>query len=263
MRIFKFRNKGFRSIKTKIAAVYFIIITLLISVIGSALYLSFRDNLLTRVTEDQKSISSKNISNLNLVVNDLNYSLVYLSADKYITKLLNQKGPDMVTSNYYRSEIWDQYFNIICLPGTDINSNGRYYLFLNDQLPLAEWLPVIQSDQSDLQDEKGIYKSDNAERTFWYKQAIQSNGRLSFSIVTDKSGEKQLYITKKIINNNLTVSDWVGVAVIVMPASPAFAAWTMILHALTRSRGTRMILRCIASGGHKITLAPLKILESV
>lgn len=213
-----FNQKHFRSIKTKIAMLYFLLITVLIGTIGIIFYIAFTDSMISRVTEDQKSISSQIAANLNLLVNDLNYSFVYLSADRYITEILNKKQLDIVNSSYYYNELWTQFNNIICLPGEDINEGSKYYLFLNKELPLSHWLPQALTDKYELVDTNGVYISENVKNAEWYKQAVRANGRLCFCL-KDKTGMKQLYVIKKIKNDNLILADSVGVAVVVLPPS--------------------------------------------
>lgn len=209
-----------KSIQRKIAVVYICVFTAILSVLGGMTYFMFQKVLTERVVKDHEHLLNQSEENIDLLVSNINYAFVYMSADQYTAEILNHRNLNTVTAYNDIRLLRQQFTNFVDLPATDLNSVYRAYLFLNPDEPLSAWLPSYGADGKQMA-ASGVYNIDAVRNADWYRQAAETGGQLNFSVHKDSGGANQLYITK-LISNPYIYSDSLGVA-LVMISPDAFA----------------------------------------
>lgn len=215
----KREHRRVRSIQKRIAVVYILVFTAFLSVLGGMTYVVFQKTLTQQVMTDHEHLLKQSQENIDLLVSNINYAFVYMSADQYTAEILNHRNLDTVSAYNYARLLKQQFTNFVDLPATDLNTVYCAYLFLNPSEPLSAWLPSFNTGGKHTA--SGVYNTDAVENTAWYQQAVKTHGQLGFSVQKDASGVNQIYISKLIINPYI-FSDSMGVALFVV-SPDAFA----------------------------------------
>ena len=218
--LLKKRDGHTRSIQRRITVIYVVVITVLLSVLGSITYCMFRKVLTEQVVMDHEHMLKQSEENIDLMVNNINYAFVYMSADQYTAEILNHSDLDTVSAYNYIRLLKQQFTNFVDLPATDLDSVYRAYLFLNPREPLSPWLPSYGNGGQEMI-YSGVYNTDTVKDQEWYRQAESTGGQLIFSVKETQATPKMLYIAK-LISNPYIYSDSLGVALIII-SPDAFA----------------------------------------
>ncbi|WBY63969.1 sensor histidine kinase [Thermocaproicibacter melissae] len=215
----KKRRGRVHSIQKRIAIIYILVFTAFLSFLGGMTYVIFQKTLTQQVMTDHEHLLKQSQENIDLLVSNINYAFVYMSADQYTAEILNHQDLDTVSAYNYIRLLKQQFTNFIDLPATDLNTVYRAYLFLNPNEPLAKWLPSYNITSENM--ESGVYNTDAVKDASWYRQAVETHGELVFTVQKDEDKTNEIYISKLIINPYI-FSDSIGVALFVVSPN-AFA----------------------------------------
>lgn len=183
--------KSHLTISMRIALIFTLVITLLVSGLSTALYVRFSTILETQIQDDLHQILIQNKLYLENMVNSVDQATTYFYTDKYMLDIMAKSKLEDHDINSSLSILNLQISNL------PLNMNTISYtttFFVDKFIPYSKYISETNSFYM------GIFNDNLIRDEQWYIKTTEKDGELNWFLDTDKKSKKYLCFSRLIKN---------------------------------------------------------------